>query len=94
MGLLREGIQAARANNKERARQFLREVTRLDTGNEHAWLWLAGVIETPQEALSCLQRVLEINPDNAAARKGLVSTRLQLGIAEAKAGRKRTAHVC
>jgi twitching motility two-component system response regulator PilG len=91
MTLLRDGIRAARANDKARARECLREVTRVEPANEHGWLWLAGVAETPETALQCLQRVLDINPDNAQARKGLATTRLHMGIAEAKAGRKRTA---
>jgi twitching motility two-component system response regulator PilG len=88
---LRAGLTAAKAGHKAEARRLLREVADAEPLNELAWLWLAGVAETPRDALISLQRVLEINPDNPQALQGLTTTRLQLGIAEAKAGRKRTA---
>jgi twitching motility two-component system response regulator PilG len=86
--LLREGIAAARAGDKGRTRRLLREATKLDPKNELAWLWLAGVAESPQEGLACLERVLALNPVNERARAGLPSVRLQAGLAEARAGNK------
>lgn len=88
---LRAGIAAARAGSKVEARRLLREATETEPGNEHAWLWLAGVAENAEESLICLQRVLAINPEHAQARQGLATTRLQIAIAEARAGKKRTA---
>src|SRR5262249_10242825 len=69
-------------------RQLLRQATELDPGNELAWLWLAGVAESPQDAQHCLHRVLAINPGNERARDGLKSVRLQAAVAQAKAGHK------
>jgi twitching motility two-component system response regulator PilG len=89
--LLREGIAAAKAGDKAQTRRLLREVTVLDPNNETAWLWLAGVAESPQEALDCLRRVLEINPGNDSARDGIKAARLQAAVAEAKAGNKAVA---
>jgi twitching motility two-component system response regulator PilG len=86
--LLREGIAAARAGDKGRTRRLLREATGLDPSNELAWLWLAGVAESPQEGVACLERVLALNPANERARAGIHSVRLQAGLAEAKAGNK------
>jgi twitching motility two-component system response regulator PilG len=83
---LREGIAAGKAGNKVLARGLLRKVTEVDPYNELAWLWLAGVADVPQETVSYLQRVLEINPSNPRAQGGIKSARLQAGIAEAKAG--------
>src|SRR5262245_5148396 len=88
---LRQGITAAKAGHKAEARSQLRAVTVSDPSNEVAWLWLAGVADSPHDAMTALQRVLAINPTNRQALRGLTSTRLQIGIAEAKAGRKRTA---
>lgn len=88
---LRLGITAAKAGHKAEARPLLRAVTESEPSNELAWLWLAGVAESPHDAMAALQRVLAINPTNPQALRGLTSTRLQIGIAEAKAGRKRTA---
>ena len=78
--LLRDGIAAAKAGDKGRTRQLLRQATQLDPRNELAWLWLAGVAESPQDALNCLHRVLAINPANGRARDGLKSVRLQAAV--------------
>jgi hypothetical protein len=39
--------------------------------NERAWLWLSGVVESPEERRLCLENVLALNPDNSLAHKGL-----------------------
>ncbi|MGC8873587.1 MAG: tetratricopeptide repeat protein, partial [Chloroflexia bacterium] len=76
--LLREGIAAARAGDKTRAKRLLIEVTEKDERNEEAWLWLSGVVEDLEEIRICLENVLAINPHNQRARKGLawVASRL------------------
>jgi len=69
--LLREGIAAARAGDKETARAKLREVVALDQYNERGWFWLASVAETLEERRTCLGNVVVINPDNEKARQML-----------------------
>ncbi len=69
--LLEQGIAAARAGDKARARRFLIEVTERDERSEQAWFWLSGVVEDMDEARICLENVLAINPDNEKARQGL-----------------------
>ena len=69
--LLREGIDIAKSGNKQLAHTLLIEATEIDPLNELAWLWLAGVSEDPDEAASCLQQVLVLNPENEHARRGL-----------------------
>lgn len=69
--ILREGIAAARAGDKEQARRLLLEVTERDERNEEAWLWLSGVVDDPEEMRICLENVLAINPANERARQGL-----------------------
>jgi len=69
--ILREGIAAARAGDKEQARRLLLEVTERDERNEEAWLWLSGVVDDPEEMRICLENVLAINPANERARRGL-----------------------
>lgn len=86
LSLLKEGIAAARAGDKPLTRRLLREVTELQPRNEVAWLWLAGVAESPPDALECLERVLEINPANERAQAGIKNAYLQAGAAAAKAG--------
>jgi tetratricopeptide (TPR) repeat protein len=69
--LLQQGITAARAGQKEQARDLLLQVIALDDQVEAAWLWLSGVVDDPEERQICLENVLSLNPDNAAARNGL-----------------------
>lgn len=69
--LLQQGIAAAKAGQKEEARQVLMQVVDLDERNEQAWLWLSGVVETVEDRRVCLENVLALNPDNAHARTGL-----------------------
>jgi tetratricopeptide (TPR) repeat protein len=69
--LLREGIAAARAGQKDRARELLLQVIALDEELEAAWLWLSGVVDDPEERQICLENVLTLNPDHVAAQRGL-----------------------
>jgi tetratricopeptide (TPR) repeat protein len=69
--LLRQGIAAARAGQKAQACDLLLQVIALDEGVEAAWLWLSGVVDSPEERLICLENVLTLNPGNTAAQDGL-----------------------
>lgn len=69
--LLDEGVAAARAGNKDFARQLFEEVVTQDEGNESGWYYLAVVIEDPAIRIECLQMVLTINPENERARTAL-----------------------
>jgi twitching motility two-component system response regulator PilG len=89
--LIRDGIAAARTGDKARARPFLQEAAALEPTNTNAWLWLAGVAETPRDAVRALERVLEIEPRNDRAQAGLKVARLEAGIAAAKANQREEA---
>jgi tetratricopeptide (TPR) repeat protein len=69
--LLREGIAAAQAGQKEKARELLLQVIAQDEEIEAAWLWLSGVVDGPEEKEICLENVLALDPGNRAARNGL-----------------------
>jgi twitching motility two-component system response regulator PilG len=69
------------------ARHLLQKATELEPNNELAWLWLAGVSESTQDVVACMQRVLEINPSNERALRGLQWARQQ-------AARQRPAWKC
>jgi tetratricopeptide (TPR) repeat protein len=69
--LRQRGIAAAKAGQKEEARQLLQQSLRIEPNNESAWLWLASVARDQRERLFSLQKVLEINPTNDTARKAL-----------------------
>lgn len=69
--MVKEGIRAFKGNKKDEARALFEKATELDQYNEQAWLWLSAVVDTEEDQRVCLENVLFINPDNAAAKKGL-----------------------
>ena len=69
--ILQLGIEAAREGNKEEARNLFRLLSRQEPNNAQAWLWLAGVAENREERQGALEHVLELEPNNEMAMKGL-----------------------
>ena len=78
--LLREGIAAAKAGQRERARDLLMRVVEQDEENALAWLWLSGVVDSLNDREICLENVLALDPDHDAARQGLAWVRKQKGL--------------
>jgi hypothetical protein len=76
--LLREGVAAAKAGQHEHARDLLTRVVAQDERNAVAWLWLSGVVESLEDREICMENVLAVEPDNAAARRGLAAVRRQM----------------
>ena len=77
MNELQEGLAAARAGDRVRARALLMDYVEQNPDSEVGWLWLAAVVETPEEAEACLERALLINPSSRRARAGLEWARAQ-----------------
>ncbi len=69
--LMQFGIQSARQGNKQNARVIFQQILDSDKQNERAWLWMAAVAESPEDRVRFLNTVLQINPQNTAARKEL-----------------------
>jgi tetratricopeptide (TPR) repeat protein len=70
--MLQEAIEAIRQGQRGRARDLLTRLLRTNQSNPEYWLWMSSVVETNKEQVYCLQSVLKLDPNNAAARKGLV----------------------
>ena len=85
--LLQQGVAAARSGNVATARRLLEQVIQLDENNEQAWIWLATVVKTQAERRICLQKVLQINPNNATARQALARLGPVTGTSAASTGR-------
>ncbi len=83
--LLRQALTAARAGDRPKARALLQEATKLEPRNEAAWRWLAGLADSPVDAVAALERAVALNPNNDKAKAALRETRLSGGIAAAKA---------
>jgi predicted Zn-dependent protease len=67
---LYEQAEAAVAKgDKAGARTLLDDLIVNQPGNEQAWLLLAELVDDRNEIIDCLQHVLAINPQNAAAQQ-------------------------
>ncbi|MEO8609635.1 MAG: tetratricopeptide repeat protein [Chloroflexota bacterium] len=69
--LRRQGIAAAKAGQKDQARQLLQQSLRLEPNSEAGWLWLVSVARDQRERLFCLNKLLDINPNNEMALQSL-----------------------
>lgn len=70
--MLNEAIDAIRQGQRQRARDLLTRLLRNDQNNPTYWLWMSAVVETAKERIFCLQTVLQFEPDNKAAKLGLI----------------------
>ncbi len=68
---LYEGAVAVREGKRARARELLMKVVEIDERREEAWLWLSGAVETLEDQETALLNVLDINPHNEHARRGV-----------------------
>lgn len=89
--LLEAAQAAAKSGDRGRARELLRHALRVEPTSETAWVWMAAMGDTPGEKIDALLRVLELNPQHAKARAGLLTITLQAGVTEAKAGNREKA---
>lgn len=71
--LLSDGFAALRAGERERAFRLLAQAVRRDPNSERAWLLLAGALTDVAQQRTCLERALQINPQNEMARRGLAA---------------------
>lgn len=71
--VLQDGIAAARLGDKRQARELLTQAVRQNPNSATAWLWLGGVLDTPQARAYCLRQVLTFEPGNVLAQHGLAA---------------------
>lgn len=69
--LRQRGIAAVKAGQQDQGRTLLQQSLRLDPTSEAAWVWLASISRNQRERVFCLQKLLEINPNNETALKVL-----------------------
>ncbi|MCK6625380.1 MAG: rhomboid family intramembrane serine protease [Anaerolineae bacterium] len=68
---LQQGRTAARVGDTAEARRLFNEAAQEDPNNAAAWLELAGVVEDLAEKKTYLDRVVDLEPDNASAKATL-----------------------
>ena len=70
--MLQEAIEAVSNGHRERARDLLTRLLKANQTNPKYWLWMSSVVESSKERIYCLKKVLLLEPDNKAARLGLM----------------------
>ncbi len=70
--MLQEAIAALEQGQRHRAKDLLTRLLRADKNNPEYWLWLSSVVDTKKEQIYCLKSALNLDPQNQAAKKGLV----------------------
>ena len=70
--LLQSAIEALRQGDTAHAREFLTRLLKDNQSNAEYWVWMSAAVETQKERLYCLQTAHRLDPDNAAAKRGLV----------------------
>src|SRR5512147_691608 len=70
--LFQEAIEALRAGNKNRARELLTDLLKTDQNNATYWVWMSSTVDTAKERIYCLQTAFKLDPQNAAAKRGLL----------------------
>lgn len=70
--MFQEAVQAIQEGQKERARDLLTRLLKADQKNPDYWLYLSAVVENTAEKVFCLESALRLDPENLAARRGLV----------------------
>jgi LysM repeat protein len=69
--LLVQGFKAAKEGRRDEAYDIFCDVVKRDPNNELGWLYRAATTQDLSEAYVCLQRVLNINPANEKAQRGV-----------------------
>ncbi len=70
--MLQDAVEALRQGERQRARDLLTRLLKNDQTNPDVWVWLSAAVDTPKERLYCLQTALKLDPQNTAAKRGLV----------------------
>lgn len=74
----KRAVEDFKAGRKAEARELLLDIVDKHERHEQAWLYLSALVDTLEEQQICLENVLEINPGNERARKGLDKVNAQL----------------
>ncbi len=69
--LIDKAIAEAKSGNKAGAKKILVQVVKNEPSNAQAWYLLSWVVDEKEQIIYCLNKVLEIIPDNSQAKARL-----------------------
>ena len=70
--MLTDAIESIRQGEKAKAKELLTRLLKADQHNAIYWVWMSVAVTTQKERIYALQTALRADPDNAAAKRGLV----------------------
>ena len=70
--VFQEAVEALREGKKARARELLTGLLKTNQNNATYWVWMSATMDTVKERIYCLQTALKLDPENAAAKRGLI----------------------
>lgn len=86
---LLDAIDLIKEDEQQEAYDILRSLIQEDGNFEHAWLWMAVVVKSLDQAIVCLDNVLRVNPENTMAASALFRLRESEMIVEKRRERLR-----
>ena len=70
--MFQEALSAIEKDEKDRAKDLLSRLLRINPKNPEYWLWMSAFVSSVKERRYCLNQVLQFDPQNKDARRGLI----------------------
>ncbi|MFZ2096064.1 MAG: tetratricopeptide repeat protein [Anaerolineales bacterium] len=70
--MYKAALEAIDQGQTARARDLFTRLLRADSSKADYWLWMSTLVESTQERIYCLESALRADPDNEAAKRGLI----------------------
>ncbi len=70
--MYKAALEAIDQGQTARARDLFTRLLRTDSSKAEYWLWMSTLVESNQERIYCLESALRVDPDNEAAKRGLI----------------------
>jgi tetratricopeptide (TPR) repeat protein len=70
--MLQQAVEAVKRGDRKTAKDLLTRLLKADQNNATYWVWMSAAMDTQKERIYCLQTALKLDPNNVAAKRGLV----------------------
>jgi tetratricopeptide (TPR) repeat protein len=70
--MYKAALEAIDQGQTARARDLFTRLLRSDSSKAEYWLWMSTLVDSIQERIYCLESALRVDPDNEAAKRGLI----------------------
>jgi tetratricopeptide (TPR) repeat protein len=70
--MYKAALEAIDQGQIARARDLFTRLLRSDSSKAEYWLWMSTLVDSSQERIYCLESALRADPDNEAAKRGLI----------------------